>query len=425
MTIGCLQRHMKSVGVVWRCLLSVSLIIGAAGPTLAAGADSLDVGSGRDAAIPAALVQRVLQHGPWPPALRPDPDNAYSGDPQAIRLGRQLFAEPGLSGNGKVSCATCHIPAFGFAEPRARAQGLGRHPRNTQGLLNADLQRWLGRDGGADSLWAATLRPLLSPVEMGASIEHIASTVRRIAARLHADALIARLAPVASDEQVAVAGAKAIAAWVQTLRSPRTRFDRLRDYLATRPSRHPSRAVNRPSFYPAAAWRGLALFAGDARCHVCHYGPNFSNGEFHDVGRPFLVAPGQVDPGRYAGIQRVRNDRYNRAGPFAPAQTGKTAGQPGQSHNPLVGQLRLSQLHWGQWRTPSLRNLVQTAPYMHDGSLATLRAVVDWYADIDTNRLHANGETILQPLALSNAQRNDIVAFLRTLSTEPGSVPGR
>jgi len=81
-----------------------------------------------------------------------------------------------------------------------------------------------------------------------------------------------------------------------------------------------------------------------------------------------------------------------------------------------TSRIKQSQVNWGQWRTPSLRNLVNTAPYMHDGSLATLDDVVDFYANIDTTRLHSNGENILKPLDLSDSDRKDLVSFLKSLS---------
>jgi cytochrome c peroxidase len=365
-------------------------------------------------ALPEQQLPLVLLHGPWPAPIQHDPSNHYAGNPQAIALGRMLFSDPALSGNGKIACSSCHIPALGFAEPRAVAVGMAEHHRNSQGLLNADQQRWFGWDGGADSLWAATLRPLLSPIEMNSSLTRIATTVSS-AVKRSGFQIRPSLPPPDEPEKLAVAGARLIAAYIETLRSPATTFDHLRNELSRQSGS--TGAVEKPADYPADAWRGLILFTGEARCHLCHYGPNFSNGEFHDIGRPFLPRPGVVDPGRYRGIQRVRQDRYNRQGPFAR--------QPGDTGT-AVARVSLGQVNWGQWRTPSLRNLTLTAPYMHDGSLRTLRDVVDWYADIDVTRLHANGETILRPLGLTDAQRNDLVAFLETLSTSgtgPSSTP--
>jgi len=205
------------------------------------------------------------------------------------------------------------------------------------------------------------------------------------------------------DEQSVVTAAKLIAAYVRTLESPSTPFDRFRTALA-------SNDKDAIAEYPSNAQRGLKIFLGEANCSVCHFGPNFSNGEFHDTGRPFFTGVGQVDSGRYGGIKRLRGDRYNLLGQFngvdSPVEKRKSQ------------TVKLQQSNWGQWRTPSLRNLTTTAPYMHDGSLATLREVVDAYADIDVDRLHAEGESILKPLGLDDADREDLVAFLRSLSAK-------
>lgn len=151
-----------------------------------------------------------------------------------------------------------------------------------------------------------------------------------------------------------------------------------------------------------------SIFLGEANCHVCHFGPVFSNLEFHDTGRPFFVGIGEVDPGRYSGIERVRKDRYNLAGPFN--------GNNDENEIRKTLSVTLGQVNFGQWRTPSLRNLVYTTPYMHDGSLDTLREVVDAYADIDPERIHSDGEAIIRPLALDEQEREDLVAFLEPLS---------
>ncbi len=351
------------------------------------------------------LQKQIRLHGPLPGTAQPtDAGNPLSGNRLAQKIGQHLFNDARLSGSQKIACASCHIASRGFTDGRPRAIGMQSHTRNTQGLLDVARQRWFGWDGGADSLWSASLRPMLSPLEMGGSIVGIAQALNRderfVTARPQLSAIAgASQWEAPTSEKTVVLAAKSIAAYLTTLHSPRTPFDALRDALVA----NETTALDR---YPRNALAGLKLFFGKAKCHVCHYGPNFSNGEFHDIGRPFIPSPGQIDPGRYGGITRVRNDRYNLAGKFAT--------QPAQ---PVPAQrLRQDQTHWGQWRTPSLRNLSLTAPYMHDGSLQTLRDVVNWYADIDVGRLHSNGETILQPLNLSNEERESLVAFLKTLS---------
>jgi cytochrome c peroxidase len=207
-----------------------------------------------------------------------------------------------------------------------------------------------------------------------------------------------------NDEAVVVLASKAIAAYMRTLQSKITLFDTFR--LTVLEESHAGTIDN----YPADARRGLSTFLGKANCHVCHFGPNFSNREFHDTGRPFFTGKGQVDSGRYSGIQRVREDRYNLLGKYN--GTG-VAEEIRKIHTVTLGQI-----NFGQWRTPSLRNLVYTAPYMHDGSLATLRDVVDAYADIDPDRIHSDGEAIIRPLDLGDQDREDLVAFLETLSAD-------
>jgi len=349
--------------------------------------------------------ERIALHGPWPLLVPPDPGNEFSGLSWAEEAGLLLFQDTGLSGNSEISCASCHQAAKGFSDGKEVAIGRDKHFRNTQTLLNVGLQRWFGWDGGTDSLWAATMRPLLSELEMDSSVEAIAEYLRRtpryrIYLQRGANDESIGLDTI-SDEQVAVKAVKFIASYVRTIASGDTPFDQFRDAL------NRGETVDEELF-SASARRGLKLFAGKANCHVCHYGANFSNGEFHDIGRPFFIGVGQVDPGRYRGIERLRTDRYNLSGAFnGTRQTNEIR---------KTESVRLSRSDWGRWRTPSLRNLVYTAPYMHDGSIATLREVIDVYSDIDPGRLHTEGESILKPLGLSEQEKEDLVAFLRTLS---------
>lgn len=340
--------------------------------------------------------------GPWPITLPADPGNELSGLAWAESLGEILFNDTKLSGSGTLSCKSCHLAQLGFADGKTVAVGTEIHVRNTQGLFDVGLQRWFGWDGGADSLWAASLRPMLSEIEMAGDIEAIGSYLRNTL--YVADAFKNLELQDSSDETWTVIAAKAIAAYTRTLTSEPTPFDAY--YQAVINDNQTA-----ASEYPEAARRGLKIFLSDANCHVCHFGPNFSNGEFHDTGRPFFTGVGQVDPGRYRGIQRVRQDPYSLLGEFNRLNN--------KDDTLKTRSVKLGQSNFGEWRTPSLRNLTKTAPYTHDGSLPTLRAVVDAYADINIERLHANGEAILNPLPLNDQQRNDLVAFLQSLTANP------
>jgi cytochrome c peroxidase len=290
----------------------------------------------------------------------------------------------------------------------AHAKGVAEGHRNTISVANARLQRWFGWDGAGDSLWAQSLRPILASDEMGGDFA-------RLAALLRSDESLRRryrdtfgTEPAAADEAVAVDAAKALAAFQETLATGRTPFDDYRDALA----RGDRVAAAR---YPEPARRGLAIFVGKGRCNICHIGPNFTNGEFHDVGIAFFSGPGQVDAGRYNGIGRVQASRYNLLGPFNDDATASTA----------TGTRYVAREHrnFGEFRVPSLRNVARTAPYMHNGSLRTLRDVVKHYSEIDEDRLHADGERILRPLHLSEFEIDDVVAFLESLSDGDMSRP--
>jgi cytochrome c peroxidase len=353
-------------------------------------------------------LRRVLQHGPWPPPVSRDPSNRVSGDPRAVALGQRLFFDSRLSANRVIACATCHVPERAWTDGRPRAVGLDRLDRNTPTVLDAGLHRWFSWDGRSDSLWSQSVKPILDPREMGASASLVAALVG-------ADPTVACLyASVygppagADDERVLVNVGKALAAFLESVRSGRTAFDEFRDALA----RGDRSAAAR---YPPAAQRGLKFFVGPGNCSVCHFGPHFTNGEFHDVGVPFLVAPGRVDAGRHEGIKRLRADRFNLLGSYSDDATGVLATK--------TRHVELQHANYGQFKTPSLRNVALTPPYMHDGRYATLADVVRHYSTLDMERLHTHGEQLLRPLRLAAAEVDDLVAFLETL-TDPRATAG-
>jgi cytochrome c peroxidase len=272
--------------------------------------------------------------------------------------------------------------------------------RNTPSLLNRQGARWLGWDGAHDSLWAASRAPLMAADEMGHSVASLAQVVRA-AGSLERGYRSAFARPLpASDEELVVDVAKALAAFQATLRTPRTPFDAFRDALVRGD-------LQAAAAYPLSAQRGLRLFVGQARCSVCHAGPAFTNGEFADIGIPFFVAGG-VDPGRHAGLLKLQGSLWNRLGPYNDAAQ---ADPQAVTTRHVVMEPR----HFGEFRVPGLRHLSQTAPYMHNGSLPTVEAVVQHYSQLDENRLHADGERILRRLALSPGEAADLAAFLRSL----------
>ena len=351
-----------------------------------------------------AELKRLLQHGPWPVPPSRDPSNAVSGNPAAVALGQRLFFDPRLSINGAVACATCHVPERGWTDGRVRAAGLLDVDRNTPTVLDVALHRWFSWDGRADSLWSQSLKPIVDPREMGASGAHVATLVRGDSKLtcLHAKAFGA--SPGSDPDRALVQAGKALAAFMETVRSGRTAFDDFRDALA----RGDDAAAAR---YPVAARRGARLFV-KSQCNVCHVGPAFTNGEFHDVGVPFSLGGGRVDAGRFEGVQKVRGDRFNLLSAWNDDRTGTAVVK--------TRHVEATHASFGQFKTPTLRSLGHTAPYMHDGRYATLREAVRHYSELDMERIHTHGEQLLRPLKLSSGEVDDLVAFLESL-TDPAA----
>jgi cytochrome c peroxidase len=356
-----------------------------------------------------AETRAILRHGPWPAPWAHDPSNRVSGNPQAIELGEHLFFDPRLSPSGKVLCATCHAPFRGWQDGRARAFGLQEVDRNTQSLLDVRYQRWFGWDGAGDSLWAQSVRPILEAREMGGSQAQAAALVRGDAELACRYRKAFGAPPPAADEAVLAGIGKALAAFQETLVSGRTPFDDFRDAL----SRGDFSSMKK---YPEAAQRGLRIFVGRGNCSTCHVGPAFSNGEFHDTGVPFFIKGG-ADPGRHGGIRKLEANPLNLLGAYNDDASRASAVK--------TRQVDLQHRNFGEFKVPSLRNVAQTAPYMHNGSFATLADVVRHYSDISPDRLHSDGEAILKPLRLPAADAADLVAFLESLSESASALPPR
>ena len=393
-----LAQVVRSARARWTLSISAAALSLLVLPSLAAGTT----------AQPSALLDfsateraQIVAHGPWPPQPRTDASNRAMGQAAAQAWGASLFFDTRLSANQQLSCASCHQPNRAFQDGLATAIGRTAGQRNTPGLLDVAQWRWLGWDGAHDSLWSASLTPLLSDGEMQQTVPGLAERVRRTSELAAGYREAFGQAPPADDATLVVDLAKALAAYQATLASPRSAFDAFRDALASGDSARAAR-------YPMAAQRGLRIFLGEGRCTVCHAGPLFSNGEFGDIGVPFFV-PGGVDPGRYRGLQQLLASPYNRLGTFNDA--GATdAGAVGTRH------VILEPRHFGEFRVPSLRQLAHTAPFMHNGSLPSIEAVVQHYSQLNEDRLHADGERILRRLNLSDDQAADLAAFLRSLS---------
>lgn len=343
----------------------------------------------------------IVSHGPWPPKMTSDPSNRVSGDKSAITFGRELFRSRFLSTSRRHSCVTCHKPNLAYGDGLAHSTGISTVDRNTLSLANLRLNRWYGWDGSSDNLWAQSIRPILDPREMNATPALIAKRLRKDAPFSRGYQAIFKSSPNTHDDgQIIVNLGKALAAYQETIVTPKSSFDRFRDALSKNDKQETEK-------YPLAAKRGLKMFIGKGKCGLCHQGSNFTNGEFDDTGIRYFKVSGGIDKGRFAGIQILKKSPHTLLGRFND--------NPRKASGIATRHVTRSHQTWGQFRVPSLRNVSKTAPYMHDGSLATLADVVRHYSNLNEERPHLDGRGLLRRLNLTDIEIADIVAFLETL----------
>ena len=361
------------------------------------------------AGVDSGARERLLRLGPLGPVPL-DPTNRWSGNADAAELGRWLFHEPRLSRDGSVSCATCHRADHGFAETRPLTRGLSDGTRHTQSLLNAAYQRWLTWDGRADSLWSQALHPFTNPREMGLAPAEVIDRIRVIPPlRQRYEALFGALPSTADDAGVRTAFAnvgKAIGAFERRLVTGPAAFDRWLERVR-RGDESPVEG------FDESAIRGASLFVDRADCVRCHAGPLLSDGEFHMIGVPTRLGDAPTDRGRLEGVERLRSDPFNATGRYSDDPDGPKA--------KVTRATTPDPESWGRFRTPSLRSAAATPPYMHQGQLASLEAVIRFYDTLDgATSLDHHAERVLEPLGLTAGERADLEAFLRGVQ---GSAP--
>lgn len=353
-----------------------------------------------------------------------DPSNKFADDSAAAALGQKLFFDARFSSNGKVSCATCHDPAKQFQDGTPLARGVGTTGRRTMPIASTAWSDWMFWDGRKDSQWSQALGPLESAVEHGgtrAQYAHLMATFYRgeyeaVFGRLPDLRGVPRSAgpvddPAARRAWQALSPAsraavtrvfanvgKAIAAYERRIVYGPSRFDRFADELA-RTGQAPAGVLSREEL------AGLRLFVGKAQCVNCHNGPLFTDQHFHNTGVP-AAAGLPRDVGRTGGAVAVQGDEFNCRSPYSHA--------PGDACAALAYLVARGPDLERAFKTPSLRNVADRAPYMHAGQLATLRDVVAHYNQAPA--APGGKSELLAPLQLSDGERAALIAFLRTLS---------
>lgn len=394
--------------------------------------DDLAFGMG----IPESALPIVLDMSPMP-GMPPDPTNRVADDPAAARLGQFLYYDRRLSGSGEFACATCHDPEAGFSDGLPLSEAAGTTSRHAPHLWDVGYQRWFLWDGRCDSLWCQAAAPIEAQGEMDGDRMAVARLVttdpdlgpaytaifgespdledmtrfpehgRPLDDPTHPDAAAwAAMAPQDQDavNRVYTNVTKSIAAYERRLVTGPTRVDRFVTALA-------AGTPEGLDVLTAEEVLGLVLFTGEGNCHLCHGGPLLSNREFHSVGlgsRPWLDPD---DLGRFDGIDKLRASAFNAAGPWSD--------DPGGDAAMRIERLVQSGEQVGQFKTPSLRNITLSPPYMHGGHFEDLYQVVDNYNKLEEDMGLGHLETFMVPLGWGAAEVDAVVAFLGALESEP------
>jgi len=313
-----------------------------------------------------------------------------------VRLGHALFLDTHLSRDGSIACVSCHKPEQAFSDGKPVAEGVGGHngTRNTPSLRVAAYTQAQFWDGRRTSLEEQVLDPFFNPNEHGLRDEN--ELLAKISEQAAYTRLLADTWGISAQQIRPVHIAQALSAYIRSLKPVNIRLDRYlyaQEFTALNPAER----------------RGLDLFRGRARCGGCHIiGPQqapLTDGQFHSLAIGFdRLAPKLADlTRRTAPLSRPELNRL--------ISTDADVAALGR----YVVSLMPADI--GRFKTPSLRNVADTAPYMHDGSVPTLEQAVE-------RELYYRGKDLGRPLVLNLAERADLLAFLRGLAAREAA-PGK
>ena len=361
--------------------------------------------------------------------LPPDPSNAVADDPAAAALGNRIYFDTRFSGNGAVSCASCHMPDLHFTDGRTFGVGVGTIPLNAMSLVGAAYSPWQTWNGRNDSQWSQALIPLENPLEHGGNRTLLAHLLAENY-RAEYEALFGSFpdltdsrrfprnagpvdSPAASAawermdfadrdavNRVFANLGKVLAAYERTILPQPARFDR---YVA---SLDEDGRVRGDVLLTGDEVAGLRLFIGKAQCANCHNGPRFTNDAFHNTAVPPAPAV-PIQRGRIDGVARVQSDPFNCLGVYSDADPDECTA--------LRFMVAEGDTLLGGMKTPTLRNVAETGPYMHTGQLVTLADVIQHY---NRGGFAIQGHNELTPLSLTDEEAAQLAAFLHTLTAE-------
>lgn len=360
------------------------------------------------------------------PEIPPDPTNKVALNPKAADFGSELFNDWRLSRGEEFACQTCHRITEDFMSVRFDT------PKDIPSLWNLAYNNWFFWDGRADTLWMQALGPIENPKEHNFSRSEIAKLISNDdyykktyielfgnfpdfndLKRFPDPAMPSKDHPEANKNwqsmneedrmetnKVFANVGKVLAAFQMTLISQKTNFDVFVEGIKEN-NQQKIEALS------AQAKRGLKLFLGKGQCIQCHNGPSFSDSKFHNTLLPLTDIDLGFNAGRYGGIEDVKNSIFNAAGPFSDAPKGIKAKR--------LKKLNAQNEDRDGFKTPGLRNVAFTHPYMHTGQFNNLIEVIDFYSEMKGAQSSDHPE--IKPRHFTKEEKQDLLKFLKALSS--------
>ncbi|MDH5257545.1 MAG: hypothetical protein OEX07_06040 [Gammaproteobacteria bacterium] len=359
-----------------------------------------------------------------------DETNRVVNNPDAARLGKKLFFEKRFSADGTVSCSSCHNPEFYFTDGLAQAVGLFKTTRNAPTIVGASNDIWFFRDGRVDSLWSQALHPIENPLEHRSSRSQFAKVIfndpdlkvdyekvfgpmvdisnstrfPENAGPIQIKQMRKNWQSMAATDQkiitdIFVNGGKAIAAYETLLQPSPSRFDK---YVKAVDKGDVAKMKEHLTKNEVA---GLKIFIDKGKCFICHNGPMFSDQGFHNIGTPPLNVK-KYDYGRSKAVRRVKSNPFNCLSEYNDAK------------NKNCDELEYMVFHdedtLAAFKTPGLRNVTKTGPYMHAGQYKTLADVIKHYNKPPPTKVGMNK---LLDIDLNDLEMQQLEAFLTSLDS--------
>ena len=355
-----------------------------------------------------------------------DPTNKVGLNPKAATFGEDLFNDWRLSRGEEFACQTCHRVTDHLMSVRDDT------PIDIPTLWNLGHNKWFFFDGRTDTMWAQALGPIENPKEHDFSRTEVAALISgdiyysKTYKELFGDIpdfsdkdrfpepgkpskdnkeASKNWEKMTAKDRMAVNKVfanvgKALAAFQMTLTSQKTDFDVFVEGI----KENDQKKINALS---KSAQRGLKVFVGKGKCITCHSGPAFTDSEFHDTQLPEVEVDLGFKNARHGGIKEVKESIFNAAGPFSDDPKGAFAKR--------LSQLKTEARNKGQFKTPGLRNIDYTQPYMHTGQFRSLIDVINFYSDMKGAQASDHPEIV--PRNFTEEEKKDLVEFLKSLST--------